>query len=120
MRSATDPSLEGTWQPLYAELGGEEAPKMALEKMEIELRAGEYAVRFAGLTADHGTYTVDADGHLSLHGVAGPNAGKTIPALFKFTDDTLSICYGLGGTRPVNFRTGQDPELYLVNYQRKG
>lgn len=113
-------SLEGIWQPLYAELGGEEAPKMALEKMEIELTSdGRYAVRFAGLTADHGTFTVDAEGHLSLHGVAGPNAGRTIPSLFKLAGETLSICYGLGGTRPTKFHTGQDPELYLVNYQRK-
>ena len=112
-------TLEGIWQPLYAELGGEEAPKMALDKMEIELTAGHYAVRFAGLTADHGTYTIDADGHLSLHGVAGPNAGRTIPSLFKFAGETLSICYGLSGVRPEKFHTGTDPELYLVNYQRK-
>jgi uncharacterized protein (TIGR03067 family) len=111
--------LEGIWQPLYAELGGEEAPKMALEKMEIELADGKYAVRFAGLTADHGTYTVDAEGHLTLHGVAGPNAGRTIPSLFKLAGETLSICYGLSGTRPAKFHTGHDPELYLVNYQRK-
>jgi uncharacterized protein (TIGR03067 family) len=112
-------SLEGIWQPLYAELGGEEAPKMMLEKMEIELTAGKYAVRFGGLTADHGTYTSDAEGHLTLHGVAGPNAGKTIPSIFKFASETLSICYGLGGTRPEKFSTGNDADLYLVNYQRK-
>ena len=112
-------SLEGIWQPLYAELGGEEAPKMALDKMEIELTAGHYAVRFAGLTADHGTYTIDADGHLSLHGVTGPNAGRSIPGLYKFAGDTLSICYGLGGARPKKFATGQDQQLYLVNYRRK-
>ena len=111
--------LEGIWQPLYAELGGEEAPKMALEKMEIELTDGKYAVRFAGLTADHGTYTVDGEGQLSLHGVAGPNEGRTIPSIFKFAGETLSICYGLGGARPAKYHTGQDPELYLVNYQRK-
>jgi uncharacterized protein (TIGR03067 family) len=112
-------SLEGIWQPLYAELGGEEAPKMMLEKMEIELTAGQYAVRFGGHTADRGTYTIDADGHLSLHGLDGPNAGKTIPGIFKFAGDALSICYGLGGARPEKFHTGEDPELYLVNYTRK-
>ena len=111
--------LEGIWQPLYAELGGEEAPKMMLEKMEIELADGKYAVRFGGLTADHGTYTIDADGHLSLHGVAGPNEGRSIPSIFKFIGETLSICYGLGGTRPTKHHTGKDPELYLVNYIRK-
>ena len=112
--------LHGIWQPLYAELGGEEAPKLALDKMEVELSSGQYAVRFGGETYDQGTYTIDADGHLSLHGVEGPNAGRSIPGLFKFVGDTLSICYGLGGTRPEKFHTGQDPALYLVNYQRKG
>jgi len=112
--------LEGIWQPLYAELGGEEAPKMMLEKMEIELADGKYAVRFGGLTADHGTYRIDAEGHLSLIGVAGPNAGRTIPSIYKFVGETLSICYGLGGKRPTKHHTGKDPELYLVNYTRKG
>lgn len=112
-------SLEGIWQPLYAELGGEEAPKMMLEKMELELAGGKYAVRFGGLTADEGTYTLDAEGHLSLHGVSGPNAGKTIPGLFKFAGGALSICYGLAGARPAHFATGKDTDLYLVNYARK-
>ena len=112
-------SLEGVWQPLYAELGGDEAPKMMLEKMEVELAGDRYTVRFGGIAADVGTYTVDADGHLTLTGVAGPNAGRTIPGLFKFAGDALSICYGLGGIRPANFTTGKDPSLYLVNYRRK-
>ena len=112
--------LHGIWQPLYAELGGEEAPKMMLDKMEIELTDdGKYAVRFGGLTADHGTYTIESDGHLSLHGVAGPNEGRTIPGIFKFAGGALSICYGLGGKRPEKFHTAKDPELYLVNYTRK-
>jgi uncharacterized protein (TIGR03067 family) len=112
-------SLEGIWQPHYAELGGEEAPKMMLDKMEVELTAGRYTVRFGGETYDQGTYHVEADGHLSLTGVTGPNAGRTIPGLFKFAGSALSICYGLGGARPLNFSTGQDTTLYLVNYTRK-
>ena len=111
--------LEGIWQPLYAEIGGEEAPKMMLEKMEVELAGGQYTVRFGGETYDHGTYSIDADGHITLVGVTGPNAGRTIPGLFKIAGDTLSICYGLGGVRPANFTTGKDLSLYLVNYQRK-
>jgi uncharacterized protein (TIGR03067 family) len=111
-------SLEGRWQPVYAELDGEEAPKMMLDRMEIELAGGEYAVRFGGVTADQGTYTVEADGHLTLAGMIGPNAGRTIPGIFKFAGDTLSICYGLGGTRPRKFDTRGGEQLYLANYQR--
>jgi len=112
-------SLEGIWQPVYAELGGEEAPKMMLEKMEIELIHLRYTVRFGGEAYDQGHYTIDADGHLTLLGTNGPNAGRTIPGLFKMAGDTLSICYGLAGIRPEKFATGTDPQLYLVNYHRK-
>jgi len=85
---------------------------MMLDKMEIELAGGEYAVRFGGVTADQGTYTVEADGHLTLAGMIGPNAGRTIPSIFKFAGDTLSICYGLGGTRPKKFTTQGGEQLY--------
>lgn len=115
----TQSSLEGRWQPLYAELDGEEAPKMMLDKMEIEFVGGEYAVRFGGMTADQGTFTLDAEGHLTLAGMIGPNAGKTIPGIYKFSGDQLSICYGLAGSRPAKFATRGGTQLYLVTYARK-
>jgi uncharacterized protein (TIGR03067 family) len=111
-------SIEGVWYPLYAEHEGEEAPKMVLDKMEIELDAGKYFVRFGGAVMDTGTYTIDDEG-LTLLGVTGPNAGRTIPCLFKFTGGALSICYGLGGERPKKHATGPGQQLYLANYQRK-
>jgi uncharacterized protein (TIGR03067 family) len=110
--------LEGLWQPVYAEMDGAAAPKMMLDKMEIELTGGEYAVRFGGVTADQGTYVVDAGG-LTLFGMIGPNAGKAIPCLYKFAGGALSICYGLSGTRPDKFTTAKDQQRYLANYQRK-
>jgi uncharacterized protein (TIGR03067 family) len=116
---STTHSLEGRWQPVYAELDGEEAPKMMLDKMEIEFNGGEYAVRFGGQTADQGSYTLDAEGHLTLAGMIGPNAGKSIPGIYKFAGDTLSICYGLGGTRPRKFATQGEEQLYLANYRKK-
>ena len=115
----TKSSLEGRWQPVYAEMDGDEAPKMMLEQMEIELLNGEYAVRFGGVTADQGTYTIESDGHLMLAGMIGPNAGKAIPSIFKFAGDTLSICYGLGGVRPRKFDTRGGEQLYLANYRKK-
>ena len=111
-------SIEGIWQPVYAELDGEEAPRMALEKMEVELSSGKYTVRFGGEIYDHGTYEVD-EVSITLRGVTGPNAGRTIPSIFKFAGTALSICYGLSGERPAKFATGSGQQLYLVNYQRK-
>lgn len=111
-------SLEGIWQPVYAELDGEEAPRMALEQLELELIAGKYIVRFGGGISDHGTYEIDEIG-ITLRGSSGPNAGRTIPSLVKCNESALSICYGLSGERPAEFSTGAGRQLYLVNYQRK-
>lgn len=111
-------SLEGIWQPVYAEYDGEEAPRMMLEQMEIELTGGEYAIRFGGVTADQGTYRVDAGG-LTLVGVTGPNAGRTIPCICKFAGGALSICYGLGGTRPSTYAAAKGEQFYLAHYRRK-
>ncbi len=112
-------SLEGIWQPVSAEHDGEAAPKMVLDRMEIELAGGKYTVRFAGVAADQGTYKVDAEG-LTLVGVSGPNASLTIPCLYKFAGGgALTICYGLGGTRPPSFATGKGQQRYLANYRRK-
>lgn len=114
-------SLDGLWQPLYAELDGERAPAEVLQQTEFEVRGGTYAVRFGQITADTGAFFVETDvaHHCTLRGTAGPNAGRTIPCLFKFIDDTLMICYGLGGTRPANFRTAPGTQLYLATYRRK-
>lgn len=111
-------SHEGIWHPVYAELDGEEAPRMALEKMELELAAGKYTVRFGGEAHDHGTYEI-TETSITLRGVRGTNEGRTIPSLFKVTDNLLSICYGLSGNRPAKFTTGPGQQIYLVNYQRK-
>lgn len=111
-------SLEGIWQPVCAEHDGEEAPKIVLAKMEIELAAGKYIVRFGGVAVDDGTYTVEAEG-LTLLGVTGPNAGRTIPCIHKFAGGALMICYGISGTRPDKFTTADGQQRYLANYHRK-
>jgi uncharacterized protein (TIGR03067 family) len=114
-------SLEGRWQPLYAELDGEQAPQEVLQQTELEFAAGIYTVRFGGTAADTGSFAVDAEANhqLTLHGAIGPNAGRTIPCLFKFIDGTLMICFGFGGTRPDNFRTAPGTQRYLVTYSRR-
>lgn len=110
--------LEGIWQPVYAELDGEEAPIEVLQQTVVEFSLGEYFVSFGGEISDQGSYVVDATG-LTLSGLDGPNAGRVIPCIFKLADNALSICYGLGGARPKKFATASGQQLYLVNYQRK-
>jgi uncharacterized protein (TIGR03067 family) len=115
-------AIEGTWQIVKAELAGEEMPAFVAEKIEVELTAGTYTVRFAGEVSDRGSYALDAaDGpkRMLLAGVEGSNAGRTIPAIYQLAGDRLRICYGLDGTVPVAFATGAGQNLYLATYRRK-
>lgn len=111
-------SLEGIWQPLYAELDGEEAPAEVLQQTEVELRDGAYVVRFGGESSDQGTFQSEAE-RLTLLSTIGTNVGRTIPCRFKFIKDTLMICYGLDGSRPTDFKTRHGARRYLVTYRRK-
>ena len=121
MSDSTAHPLEGLWQPLKAELSGESAPPMVLERMTLTLRSGRYTVHFGGEVSDQGTYAHAAgDPHatLTLFGNKGANAGRTIPAIFQLVGDRLRICYGLEGALPPAFATASATRYYLVTYRR--
>jgi uncharacterized protein (TIGR03067 family) len=59
-------------------------------------------------------------GSMSVTGTEGPNRGKTFPAIYELTGDTLRICYDLSGAkRPAEFKTVTGTQLYLVTYHRR-
>lgn len=113
--------LEGLWQPIRAELSGEAAPPMVLERMTLTLRSGLYTVHFGGEASDQGSFTHAAsEPHslITLTGEKGANAGRTIPAIFQLVGDRLRICFGLDGKLPAAFSTDTTSRLYLVTYRR--
>lgn len=115
------PDLEGTWRPLRAELNGELAPGMALEKMAVVLSAGAYHIEFGGERSDEGSYSVSVENEqiaLTLRGTRGVNAGREIPCIAQLRGDRLRICYGLDGVRPDAFTAGPGSSRYLVVYRR--
>jgi uncharacterized protein (TIGR03067 family) len=103
---------------IRAEQYGEDAPDLLALRVELELTADTYIVRFAGKVADHGTYTIAANA-LTLTGTAGPNQGRTIPCIFQLVGDRLRVCYGLDGTAPTAFATVAGAQHYLATYRRK-
>lgn len=113
--------LSGHWQLVRAELDGEAAPELVVQRTELRLTRDTYAVWFAGELADRGTYNFSAAAavpELSLHGEHGPNAGRTVPAILQLRGDRLRICFGLDGTKPETFATGADSQRYLATYRR--
>jgi uncharacterized protein (TIGR03067 family) len=111
-------SLPGKWHPIRAELDGQPAPELALQRMEFHLTATDYAVHFGGEPYDRGTFTHTATTlHLTAH--HGPNTGRVITAIYQLAGDRLRICYGLDGTAPAEFKTAPGSARYLVTYRRQ-
>lgn len=117
-----DSAIEGLWHIESAELAGEKMPDLVATKIDVELAAGTYTVRFGGEISDHGTYELGSHPvakAITLKGVAGTNAGRTIPALYQFVGEQLHICYGLDGVVPGAFATEPGTAHFLARYRRK-
>lgn len=115
-------ALHGTWEMIHAEIGGVDSPDLLALRVELELGADTYVVRFAGQLADRGRFSHDAastPAALTLTGIEGPNRDRSIPCIFQLTDDRLRICYGLDGAAPVAFVSAAGSSHYLATYRRK-
>jgi uncharacterized protein (TIGR03067 family) len=115
-------ALQGDWIPVKAELAGQAMPEAVLKTISLKLIKNEYEV-LVGDKPDKGTWTIDAatkPKSMKITGVKGPNKGKTFPAIYELTDDTLRVCYDLSGKKlPTEFKTKAETKLYLVTYKRK-
>ncbi len=114
--------LDGIWEMVRAESGGEPSTDLLALRVELQLTANTYHVHFAGELADQGTYTrAPSETHaaLILIGAKGPNAGRTIPCIYQLVGDRLRVCYGLDGTTPTEFATTAGSSHYLAAYRRK-
>lgn len=114
-------ALQGSWKPAKAELAGQPMPEAVLKSISLKLDQGKYEVLVGG-QPDKGTYTIDAAAKpksMTITGTAGPNIGKTFPAIYELQPDTLRICYDLSGAkRPTEFKSIPGTRLYLVTYHR--
>ena len=56
---------------------------------------------------------------MDIHGQEGPNAGRTIQAIYQLAGDQLTVCYQLGaGERPAEFKSPAGSQVLLVHYRR--
>jgi len=115
-------AVQGNWKPVKAELAGQPMTDAVLKSISLKLDNGKYEV-FVGGEPDRGTYTLDSatkPKSMTITGAAGPNRGKTFPAIYELKGDTLRICYDLAGAkRPIEFKSLAGTRLYLVTYNRK-
>src|SRR5205085_4691560 len=113
--------MQGTWLPTAMELGGKKLPDEQIKATQLVVTDGQYSVTVAGQT-DKGTLKLDVTAKpkaMDIAGTDGPNKGKSIPAIYELSGDTLKICYALQGTdRPAKFESKAGTATFLVTYQR--
>src|SRR5258707_408984 len=96
---AKDDTLEGTWLPSAAELGGEKFPDEVRKTIKLVVKDDKYTVT-VGKAVDQGTVKLNASAkpkEMDITGTEGPNKGKTYLAIYERDGDTLRICYDLSG-----------------------
>jgi len=113
-------SLDGTWLPSKAELGGKPFPDEIRKLIKLEVKGDQYTVT-VGTKPDKGTCKLDPSAMpktIDIMGTDGPNKGKTILAIYERKGDTLRVCYDLEGKdRPKEFKTTNGSQLFLVEYE---
>ena len=115
--------LEGTWLPVGARVALDELPMDELRVARLVLQGREYRILDRRLVAiDCGEFRVDAavlPRALDLIGLEGPNAGRTLRAIFELEVDELVVCYDLqGGARPSSMTPVADQLLLKITYAR--
>jgi uncharacterized protein (TIGR03067 family) len=112
--------LEGTWQLVEGEVGGNKFPAAVVNGIKLTISPGKYVV--TAETKDEGTvkYFPDASPKaMEITGTAGPNKGKTFPAIYELKGDSLTVCYDLSGkARPAEFKSKAGTELFLATYKK--
>ena len=115
--------LDGTWVPIAADVSGQELAVRELRVARLVLDRGGYEiVDRAEHVVDRGDYRIDRDSvpqALDIVGVSGPNAGRTMLAIFELDGDRLKVCYDLeSAQRPHAMQALEDQLLLTITYVR--
>jgi len=115
--------LQGAWVPIAATVAGQDLKVGELRVKYLVLDAGGYSIiDRSNHVVDSGEYLVDAAASpqtMDIVGRDGPNAGRTMLAIYELEGDRLTLCYDLDGTaRPIDMQPQDDQLLLSITYAR--
>jgi uncharacterized protein (TIGR03067 family) len=119
-----DPGLEGAWVPIAASVAGQSLVVGELRVKYLVLDAGGIysIIDRSNQVVDSGEYLVDdavSPRTMDIVGRDGPNAGRTMLAIYKLEGDQLTVCYDLESTdRPAEMEPQEDQLLLSITYAR--
>ncbi len=117
-------ALQGLWQAIELETGGEKAPAEAAKAFQIRIKGNMLVFGPETENREH-TFSLDAAAKpkaMDLTLGDGPDKGKKLPCgIYKLDEDKLTICLhkeGEVGKRPTDFKTAPGDGLVLMTFQR--
>lgn len=123
MSDALPQSLEGAWVPIAASVSGKELLVAELRVKYLVLDGHDYnIVDRSNQIVDRGEYLVNDSAKprtIDIVGRDGPNAGRSLLAIFELQDNRLTVCYNLEGqSRPANMQARDDQLMLSITYER--
>jgi len=123
MKNATPAGLEGTWAPIAASVSGKELIVAELRVKYLVLDGHDYnIVDRSNQVVDRGEYLVNDSARpwtIDIVGRDGPNAGRSMLAIFELTGDRLTVCYNLeSGARPGDMQPENGQMMLSITYER--
>lgn len=117
----TKPSLDGKWELTKGVMGGNDLPEDIIKSIKLSIKGNEYEVT-VGEDKIKGTATPDdstTPKRMKLADKDGPNAGKTIYAIYELSKDEMKVCYAMEGTEyPKEFKSPEGSKLFFAVYKR--
>jgi uncharacterized protein (TIGR03067 family) len=124
MRNADSPcGLEGAWIPVAASISGKELLVAELRVKYLVFDGRDYSIiDRSNQVVDRGEYLVNdsiTPRTIDIVGRDGPNAGRSMLAIFELQGNQLTVCYDLDGKRrPDDMRVQEDELLLSITYER--
>lgn len=114
--------ISGTWILESAELAGKKLPQDFVSSVSLIISGTSYSSR-VGKLSDKGTLKLSPDSkpkEMDITSTEGQNQGKTFPAIYELSGNSLMICYDLEGKkRPEAFRSFLGNQVFLAVYKRE-
>ncbi|HKT74405.1 MAG TPA: TIGR03067 domain-containing protein [Steroidobacteraceae bacterium] len=115
--------LEGAWVPVQANVSGQQLIVGELRVKYLVFDGHDYSIiDRSNRIVDSGEYLVDdsvSPRTIDIVGRDGPNAGRSMMAIYQLEGDRLTVCYDLEGTeRPSGTKPREDQLLLSITYER--